>query len=356
MSSSKIVLNAAAGIGGAQDTIAFVPAVNVLIAYDCADPTSISELGRITDTTNLVNAHQVVVDINQNIACVSCNDRITFIDISDPTNMTYISHYSKRFEGMALDTTNKILYGVDRAGSRLYSLDVSDVANFNSTLDVLDNLSDTQAFDISYDAQIALDKTNDVLYVPSYLYLTSIDVSTPSSLSILQKYYNNSYPDLRGVALDVTRDTCFGASYADDRIVSFNISNPSSISVRGTETNSFRYDGLARFAYDEDGQDLYGVAIRDDAVTSTDVSTLTSPSLQNSLVDTTWSDSPQWVVADTENSTIYVGSQNSNDFISIDISDPTNMSVNQIIALSPLNYVAGLALNKDDPSGTQAYT
>jgi hypothetical protein len=337
----------AAGAGG-DSTIAYVPVVNALVAFDCSDPTNLVELGRITDTTYLVNLRCVVVDVTAQVAYVNGNSYLTSIDISDPTNMSILDNFADADDafGMALDTANSNLYVVAQNTITLQCIDVSNPSSLSETSILFDaNLDNARA--------LALDLSTDTLYVGAYDHFISYDVSNPSSITRLDSH-DTGYFNHYGIGLDTANNVAYVSSYGGDRILSINISNPSSMSNLDNYTQT-ELDGAYGVSLDLDSNVAYVASERENAVVSVDISNSSNMSGLDELKDNTNFAYANSTAIDVANSVLYVVAGNADTLSSIDISSPSSLSRLDTFTFPTENLLSGLALNIDGPNATNAW-
>lgn len=351
MTASKLVLNAASGAGGdVEASVLFVPVVNALVAIDCSDPSNLSELGRITNSTYLVNANNVVVDVPNNVAVVVSNDYLNTINISDPTNMSILDSYTISLEPLCMDQANSIVYGVNRPSKTLSSYDISNA----SSISQLDTLQNSTAFDTSTYNSMSLDLDNNVLYVPTGTGISSIDVSNASNMSFIDTILSLNSTVCRSVTLDVANDTAFVSSDAR-RIYAVNMSATGNMSIISSLTKSTEFRAPHDLVYDPNTDHVFMGGDNEDYLTSTDVSNTSSMTLTQGIVDATRMAGKTWLALDPVSQTLYATSSDNNNISSWDVSTASNMTLLDTFTFSTENYISGLALNIEGPASTRAY-
>jgi len=347
MSISRLMQMGAAGAGG-DNTIAYVPVVNALVAFDCSDPTNLIELGRITDATYLVNAQSVVVDVTTQVAYVNGTNYLVSIDISDPTNMVRLDDFAGADDAvaMALDTANSNLYVMARNTISLQCIDVSNPSSLSETSLLYDAPLDNST-------GVALDLSTDTLYVGVYDAIVSYDVSNPSSISRLQSF-STGYYNHYGIGLDTTNNVAYVSSYSGDRILSVGISNPSSMSLLDNYTQT-ELDGAYGVSLDLDNDVAYVAGEREQSVVSVNISNSSNMSGLGTLKDTTNFAYVNRTAIDVANSVLYVVAANADALSSIDISSPSSLSILDTFTFPTENLIGGIALNIDGPNATNAW-
>jgi len=107
-----------------------------------------------------------------------------------------------------------------------------DISNPSTSLTILDSVVDTFNFDNAN--CVKLDLTNEVAYVSSYKGITSVDISDPSNMSILDFYNGNgSYTLFFGVVVDSAAEIIYVQDYYGD-LISLDVSDPSDMTVIST--------------------------------------------------------------------------------------------------------------------------
>jgi DNA-binding beta-propeller fold protein YncE len=259
-----------------ENKVAYV--VNIsrsLFSVDISDPENMSILQTLDLGSSNYTPHAIALDVDRGYAYIAGEGYILSVDISDPENMT-VSHaytnavFPSRFWSIALDLTNEIaiLAGVDELhtvdistpSSMVIIDDVSSLSMYSPLGVVFDpggyiyasSGTDNSVLSFSIDSSgniaylntlsnanltgsrgLALDTENDVLYVAakSAEKLVSIDVSTPSSMSELDNFASTNWEataDPVGVQIYPSRDIAIVA--AEQHLTMVDISNPSSLS------------------------------------------------------------------------------------------------------------------------------
>jgi hypothetical protein len=261
--------------------VAYVSADGKVTSVDISSP-SVSILE--ADTNTAVNdSKAIAIDIANSVAYVvsPTDEYLVSIDISDPSSMSNLDAYATaagaNILGVALDTANSIAYYAAYAGDAVCSVDISnpsaitsiDSQAYNSAYDVVVDTTNLDVYvsrpeddsvsSVTTDAsgnlsandtlangiylnepkKMAIDISNSLLFVAADDYLTIIDISDPSSLSI-EGYISDA--DL-GTVIDVALDTANSMAYAvgtEDKIVAIDYSTPSS----PTKISSYESNGL----------------------------------------------------------------------------------------------------------------
>ena len=193
------------------------------------------------------------------IAFVNTDVDFRSLDVSDPSNISQLSSITIATGltqyaggGIAIDRDNNVAYTVN-SGTTLTAIDISDPSNLS--------ILDTLVFGVRL-TDVVIDPTTSVVYVSDRqgggaAGIYSIDISNPSNMSILDShnggvYYTDNLVDLD---IDIVNKRLVAANQAGYCVVTFDISNPSSI-----ENISFRNYGRAPASvkFSADGANIYG--------------------------------------------------------------------------------------------------
>jgi len=334
---------AAAGAG-----LAFVASrsLNRVVSFDISDPANISELGSTSNGTYLSNVNRLAYDVDRAIlytgSTYGTNSYVTAWDVSSPATLSFLGiyilpHYPYCYD-IKLDTVNQVMYIGTLSGSgygQVESIDVSNPASMSRLSFVNGNttpyfLEPTLAIDLdrslivvgtstwgcivnisnpsnltfyttsSFLVQTAsptvgyVDTAQEVAYFnASNSRIYPIDYSTPSSPTALPLY---AVGDVRGsFALDPSKDELYTPIYTTSTVRVHDSSNPSSMSLLGTITDTTNLYRPFGSAIDTKGSVFYVVNVTNNNIASVDVSTPSTPTVLDSLVSANFSN-PNYVV------------------------------------------------------------
>lgn len=357
MSSGRNLIIASSG-NAKFATVAFLPSLpstgTALTSVDIRNPASLAEIGSVATTGD--ENYSAVLDIEKAVVYVSKKTQLSTVDVSDPASMTQLSSYLvinssyERFRPQALDIKNDVLFWASE--NRLISIDVSNPASPVELQEIIDF-----SIDNPYDSALDLDK--------SLLYLTSsgrgldvYDVSDPSNM--IRKFtYDVNSVYFMGVALDVSRELLFIATNRELHIL--DISDPNSISfVSRIDPEDFGGDDVGCLAFDPLTKIVYtarsvfsGGSTLDSRVSAIDVSNPSTPSYLSSVVIPGKGIVNRKMQIDQIRQVLYVRDDY---FTSINVQDPTSMSIMDSIDVDYSIGTYGLCLNIDGPQSTNAYS
>ncbi len=207
------------------------------------------------------------------VSSYSSNDRLTVVDVSDPT--------SPKIIGSVNDTTN-----LDGAWRVFVVGDYAYVTCWSSDR------------------------------------LTVVDVSSPQAPTVVASI---TAPELAGArGLYVSGNYAYVAAYSADRLVVIDISSPTAPRLLGSVYDGTRLDG-AMGVFVKDGY-AYVCAMEGDYLTILDVSDPTSPTIVGGITDTQL-DRPVDVYVSGSYAYVPVDSEVNEGFTIVDVSDPSNPSI-----------------------------
>lgn len=201
-----------------------------LVAIDVSNTSSLATLDNLTDTTNFGNAREVAVDPNIEIAFVggSGNNKVTAVDYSTASSMSVsvVNSIGTTASGLAIDTANSRLYV---GGNTLKSF----TYNSSGTLTEQDSLGSVPI------DKTAIDLTNNQLYgSSSNAKIYSIDISDPTNLVEDDEFTVTGDPDIEAIDHDENQNVLLAVDTDTGKVFSINTSNPASLSLSDTLSNS----------------------------------------------------------------------------------------------------------------------
>jgi len=375
MSASTKLIQAAAGAGGATGgDVLFVStsATDKFNAIDTADPSDISLISTLPFSgQHANNVLGFVLDLSRDVAFLLEEDdrSITSIDISDPSSMSDISELSFTSLGFgdanglvdaALDVENEVLYCVSNGSGEddyLFSIDVSDTSNM-TLLDSVVIYTDSGG-DGDTDG-IVIDVTNQIAYVASQTKNTirSYDISNPSSITLDDTITLSGHRPIKMV-LDLQNDVLYAACRtAGQGLISIDISNPSSMSeldfistnMDGCRDITIDFEEEVVYLTDSSGSSLEG------AVISVDVSN-PSAMVQLDRIAPFSGERLQNITMDIFNKVVYVADFNDASIHAIDVSDPSSMNETDRLRLTTeLNRATTPTINIPGYLSTNAFS
>lgn len=210
---------------------------NSFVSVDYSNPASLTELYGATGVFSPYNGANLRADpVNDIVIVVSgggspTNGAFFVVDVSNPSSPSKVGTLivsGENFQGLALDTTNKIAYVSSPANDKLFKISYATP----SSPYVVTSVTDSTYFDpyqIGYNASqgvlylssqanyfssvstslvrlssvtvgsgawfygLDIDETEEVAYVGSNSGLTSVDISDPNNLSVISTYLATGY-------------------------------------------------------------------------------------------------------------------------------------------------------------------
>ena len=203
-------------------------------SINVSNPASPSQLQSLQNS-NMDNPYGLAIDLVNDFAYLACSnsDKLASVDISNSSSMSYQTSSATTNLDFAysvdLDIVNEVAYVTSRTSDSLVSIDIS---NPSTSLTILDSVVDT--FDFDNANCVKLDLTNQVAYVSSFKGITSVDISDPSNMSILD-FYNDSgsYSLFFGVVVDSAAEIIYVQDLYGD-LISLDVSDPSNMTEIST--------------------------------------------------------------------------------------------------------------------------
>ena len=255
------------------------------VAYVCGNSFSSFDIssGSITlkDTLSGIRAYDCALDLDNNYAYVttfSSSNTVKIIDISDPDDMSVVSTLTHSdINNMREIVFNKSTgylfacsYGVDKIVSISRSgttLSVAGSVAVNNPTSIVLNLSGATKY-----AYIGGSGTDSFKVV---------NITNPSSMTVVDSY--TAY----GEAVDCDPANDIAVEDHFDGYYVFDVSTPSSISLLDSDSSSVFYDNPREVIIDPSTSVLYVFGEHDSMITSVDISTPSSTSRISSFTDTT---------------------------------------------------------------------
>lgn len=349
------LLTASAGLSGSSGgpvnplttpaRYALTPNLNGLaVMAGLQNNTAIPVLSTVnTSETGLV---QVAIDQTRDVAFAISYDQNTLValDISDKSNISVISSYSSTvyFNGpidIKLDTTNQIAYVVNFIGDSISAIDISNTSGMTG----IGRFTDSTNMDAP--TSLVLDLENQFAFVVgSFSYsVRAVNIADPVNLVGIYTISGainglDSLPN--DIAIDTDTSTLFVTKPSGQGIVKFTYNFAASISYSDDITNPSLSNPRA-IALDPTTSYGYVTNTTGDSIVSF---TMSSLSVANVLVSSSYLNDAWELAIDYSRQFVFVTSNNSNYFASVDISNPTNMSIQAFALDSSYNSNRGIAL------------
>lgn len=201
---------------------------NYLSAIDYSTPTALSRLGSVA-TTN--GGTKIVLDVARDTAFqLAAGARLQSFDIADPTSMTELSILTdstamSTASGLAIDTTRDLIFTSNYGNDSVSVLDTTTV----SAVTVTSTLVDTVNLDRVQ--QIAVDEGDELAFCLGNRVLSVVDYSNTASLSVSDTistaYFSTGYS--RSVTVDKVRKLVFVKALNVGGIFVYDYSTPTAL-------------------------------------------------------------------------------------------------------------------------------
>ena len=206
---------------------------NYFNAVDYSNPASMSITSSLSTT---YNGDLIVVDTARDTAFMKAGGRLTSINIANPASMSERTTLTSGTNmatagGLAIDTTNDLVFTGHFANDRVAVIDTSNVAS----LSVISNLSD--ATNLNQPTVLATDPSKELLFCLCVDSLSVVDYSNTSSMSITDTIseVNLGAGNSRSLAVDPVRELVFVKARSEDYTVYvYDYSDPTSLTLAGT--------------------------------------------------------------------------------------------------------------------------
>ena len=266
-------------IAGLANNHAFVAggSDNTFVSVNVSDASNLSIADVFTDATDLDRPQGVCVDDSIDIAWVTSDDdsKILTMDISDPANMSKTSVVTSASgdRGLLIDTERSYVFGLGTGRIKAFTYNSSGVLTEQNFLNMV---TEGHAINTStqhiYGSSVSLDT------------IEVCDYSTITSLSEVESFTDSTnLTEPIALAVDSTNNKLVVLCTDPGRLTVLDISDPTSLSVNGTLTNSDltgnEYGGLV---LDTKNQIAY-CTIFNSKVVSFDYSGSGNPSLLDTL-------------------------------------------------------------------------
>lgn len=206
---------------------------NYFNAVDYSNPTNMSITSSLSTT---YNGDLIVVDTARDTAFMKAGGRLTSINIANPASMSERTTLTSSTNmatagGLAIDTTNDLVFTGHFANDRVAVIDTSNVAS----LSVISNLSD--ATNLNQPTVLATDPSKELLFCLCLDSLSVVDYSNTSSMSITDTIseVNLGGGNSRSLAVDPARELLFAKARTEDSsIYVYDYSDPNNVTLADT--------------------------------------------------------------------------------------------------------------------------
>ena len=248
------------------------------------------------------------------------------LNVADIDNMFVTDDISSNSLSIArassVDSTRDLGFFVNPLTDEITCIDFSDISNVS----VADSIVDSDKFDST--RGVAADPTTEIVYVSGITpnYFNAVDYSDPTSMSITSSLATTLGGDL--IVLDTARDTAF--MKAGGSLVSINIANPASMSVRTTLASSGDMATAGGLAIDTTNNLVFTGHYSNDKVAVINTSNVASLSVISSLSDSTNLNQPTVLATDPSKELLFCLCLDS--LSVVDYSNTSSMSITDTIS------------------------
>jgi hypothetical protein len=262
---------------------------NSITSIDISDKFNISVISTYSSLVYFNGAIDIKLDTVNEIAYVVnyVGDSISAIDISNPSGMTGVGRYNSSTyingaSSLALDLENEYAYVVGALSYSIASVDISNPANMALAAAIVGG---SGLFEPPND--IAIDTENSKLFVtrPSGQGISKFSYNFAGSIAFDDSITNPSFANPRAIALDPTTSYGYVTNTTADSIVSFSMS---SLSVADLLINSSYLNDAWELAIDYSRQYLFVTTNNSNYFTSVDIATQSNLSIQAFALDSTY--------------------------------------------------------------------
>ena len=335
---AKKIIQTSGGNTGSGKTMALVSGASYFTVVDISDASNMSILGSVSDSrfaTSTEGFADVDTDYNLFFASNSSGD-IVVGNFSDPTNPTFVATHNLSSGGITrnartvvLDTSRKFIFTNFNNHDAIYRHTYSSQGSSLSNSDIAYSSS---MLDNSWG--MAVDTTNEILYSANYSdrSVTSIDYSSSSAITVLQEKTSSSgLPSPQGIAVDVDNSLVYAAG-GPYHMGSLGVSNPSSMSLARSYNAGSYSVGVSNphsVVLDLEDEVALVYARGNAAVAALDITIGNTITVLGSYANSTLFDTAfNQIQVDTERKILFVICPGSGKGLTaIDYSDPTNLSL-----------------------------
>ena len=313
--------------------ILFVLTTDTIESYDITDTSNIVQLDSLT-TQSLTRG--VCYDSENSIIYVTNRGNIISVDVSDTSNMSILQTFSPTdyytFLSPKLDSNTNTLYVLDYSNRKIVSINVSTPSNMSIRYD----LYDPSAFNGPQELQ--LDTTNKIAYIAALGSNTfaAVDISDPDNLTTLDFVQDTTAVNgVNDVAVDLENEIAYTVGKTTGSLASYDISDPSNLTLLDSISNT-NLQGAYNVQLDLSNQVAFVSGFTNDCVVSIDISDPNNLSQLSVLTDVTNLDECEYLQYDEGSRVLYAsngaGIVDTKLIISIDASDPNNLSILDVVA------------------------
>ena len=219
---------------------------NYFNAIDYSDPTALSITSSLSTT---YGGDKIVVDTDRDTAFMKAGARLTSINISNPASMSERTTLSSSTDmntggGLAIDTTNDLVFTGHYSNDKVAVIDTSNVAS----LSVISSISN--ATNLNQPSVLATDPSKELLFCLCLDSLSVVDYSNTSSMSITDTISETGLGggSSRSLAVDPVRELVFAKARSEGYTVYvYDYSDPTSLTLAGTVSGTSTNFGGGHF-------------------------------------------------------------------------------------------------------------
>lgn len=335
--------------------VAFGQAATDIVATRAArDETAIGLIATVTDT-DLDTATSPAVSADGNYVYVPSEDgdRLTVVDVTDPSNPTVVGSVTGTdldgASSAAVSADGTYVYVTAFAGNRLTVVDVTDPTAPSVTGSVQDNTN------LNQPRRGAVSADGNYVYVACLAgdSLTVVNVQTPASPSVEGQVIDAT--NLNGandVAVSADGNYVYVAARLAARLTVVDVQTPATPSVVGNVNDATNLAQAWAVATSADGDFVYVAARNANRLTVVDVQTPATPAVVGNVNDATNLEKVGGVRVSADGKYVYVSSGEGSLVSVVDVQTPTSPSVVETIIDAEFASVEGLVVS---PGGDHVY-
>ena len=266
------------------------------------------------------------------------SDEITCVDFSDISNVNIADSLvdSDKFDftrGVAADPTTEIVYVSGNTPNSFNAVDYSDPPN----LSITSSLSTASGGDL-----IVLDTSRDTAFLKMGGSLVSINIANPASMSVRTTLASSgNMATAGGLAIDTTNDLVFTGHYSNDKVAVINTSNVASLSVISSLSDSTNLNQPTVLATDPSKELLVCLCL--DSLSVVDYSNTSSMSITDTVSEVNLGGgNSRSLAVDPVRELVFAKARSEAYTVYVyDYSDPTSLSLAGTLTASSIIFAGG---------------
>ena len=332
----KIIAASGGGGGGGYEPISgqftkgLIMGTSDATAIDVQNVSSMSFKDNLSSSSFSIGSDSAV-DTSRDYAFFanSSGDSVSLVDFSNVNNVvikdTYVDAVKlDGIRGVDVDSANEVIF-VSGYGDYIVAIDYSTPTA----------MSEVGSLDLNRGgSKVKLDLDRSVAYVQSGAKCFAVDISDPSSMSVLQSASSSAiWQNTGGIVLDTVNDYQFATVVSNNRVIALNTANTASITYISLVSSSSDLSGSQQLAIDV-GKNLV-FCLGNDLLSVIDYSTISSMTIEDTVTNTGFGgdSTTRSMFVDTARELVFVAARSeSSNVLVYDYSDPTSLTLAATIA------------------------